>query len=180
MPWVAWNRASTAGGSNRGGSQPAKFLVGKPGQVEAHHDGIGQPEIVAPAVSHKAGFVRIATISTNWRLPTMKNVFLWLVFAVVTAGPAYAEAYSEQHEKVQSLFQSDEEPTTKDALWTARDIFNVAVIDDGSHRDGYAQHVCEVLYEYGFKGKGVWVQVIDVVERSDQGKWKELGSARCQ
>ena len=90
-----------------------------------------------------------------------------------------AETYSTQHDEVMKLFQSSEEPTAKDALWTAADIFKVGVIDDGSRRDGYAQYVCEVLYDYGFRGSKVWVQVIDIVKLTRNGKWEKLGEAHC-
>ncbi|WP_213380966.1 hypothetical protein [Allochromatium tepidum] len=68
---------------------------------------------------------------------------------------ANSETYSAQHEQVKQHFLSNEEKTTKDAIWTASDIFKVGVIDDGSRRDGYADYVCQVLYDYGFKGKKV-------------------------
>ena len=78
------------------------------------------------------------------------------------------------------LFQSSDEPTAKDAVWTAKDIFKVGVIDDGSRRGGYAQYVCSVLADEGFKGQGVWVQIIDVVKLTRSGSWVKLGEARCQ
>lgn len=93
---------------------------------------------------------------------------------------ANAETYSAQHEKVKKLFQSNEEKTAKDAVWTSRDIFKVGVINDGSRRDGYADYVCQVLYDYGFKGKKVWVQVIDIVKLTRNGDWVKLGESRCQ
>ena len=99
------------------------------------------------------------------------------------ATPVLAETYnahSPQHEAAVKLFQSNEEPTTKEAIWTAVGIFKVAVFDDGTRRDGYAQHVCEVLYDYGFRGKKVWVQVIDIIKLTPKGKWKKLGEAHCQ
>lgn len=105
--------------------------------------------------------------------------FLGAVFSLVSF-QAISETYSAQHEKVKQHFLSDEEKTTKDALWTTSDIFKVGVIDDGSRRDGYADYVCSVLYDYGFKGKKVWVQVIDIVKLSRNDKWFKLGESRCQ
>lgn len=93
---------------------------------------------------------------------------------------ANAATYSQQHEAVQKLFQSNEEKTAKDAVWTARDVFKVGVINDGSRRDGYADYVCQVLYDYGFKGKKVWVQVIDIVKLTRGGDWVKLGESHCQ
>jgi len=84
-----------------------------------------------------------------------------------------------QHLKVQNHFKSESEPTAKDALWTKQDIFKVGVIDDGMSRNGYADYVCLVLHDYGFSGKKVWVQIIDIVELSRRGKWVKLGEAWC-
>lgn len=88
-------------------------------------------------------------------------------------------AYSPQHKKVQDIFRSKKEPTAKDALWTAQEIFKVGVIDDGTLRDGYAQYVCEVLYNEGFKGKHVYVQIIDIVKLQGKGAWEKIGEAQC-
>jgi len=110
------------------------------------------------------------------KLPIIMFLSLFL-FATASVG---AEAYSANHEKVKTLFQSNEEKTAKDAVWTARDIFKVGVINDGTSRNGYAQYVCSVLDDYGFKGKGVWVQIIDIVKLTNNGKWVKLGEARCK
>lgn len=81
---------------------------------------------------------------------------------------------------MKKLFQSSEEKTAKDAVWTSKNIFKVGVFDNGSRRDGYASYVCQVLYEHGFKGRGVWVQVIDILKLTQHSKWVKLGEARCQ
>lgn len=99
-----------------------------------------------------------------------------------TEAPAPAPkdgAYSPQHIKVQDIFRSKKEPTAKDALWTAPEIFKVGVIDDGTLRDGYAQYVCGVLYSEGFKGKHVYVQIIDIVKLQGNGVWRKIGEAQC-
>ncbi|USH01076.1 hypothetical protein K6Q96_08990 [Grimontia kaedaensis] len=92
----------------------------------------------------------------------------------------HAKSYSEEHQKVQTLFQSDEEKTAKDAVWTAPDIFKVGGIDDGSRREGYAEYVCLTLYDYGFKGKNVWVQIIDFDRLIKGNDWVKLGEKTCQ
>ncbi len=74
---------------------------------------------------------------------------------------------------------SADEPTSKDAVWTSDDIFKVGVISDGTDRSGYAEYVCNVLYDYGFKGKKIWVQVIDIVKLTRTNKWEKLGEAHC-
>jgi hypothetical protein len=90
-----------------------------------------------------------------------------------------SETYSSKHEEVKKFFRSNEEKTAKDASWTAQDIFKVGVINDGTSRNGYAQYVCSVLNDYGFKGKKVWVQIIDIVKLTSDGKWVNLGEAHC-
>lgn len=108
------------------------------------------------------------------------SVAAFLSLLLFMSGSIAGEKYSVNHEKVRKLFQSDEEKTAKDAVWTARDIFKVGVISNGARRDGYAQYVCSVLNEHGFKGKGVWVQIIDISKLSNNGKWIKLGEASCK
>ncbi|MDD4882523.1 MAG: hypothetical protein PHR30_18055 [Gallionellaceae bacterium] len=113
----------------------------------------------------------------------MKKQLMATMFGAVTSVAAFqanAETYSAQHEQVTNLFKSKEEKSAKDAIWTARYTFKVGVINDGSRRDGYADYVCQVLYDYGFKGKKVWVQVIDIVKLSRNGDWVKLGESHCQ
>jgi hypothetical protein len=103
-----------------------------------------------------------------------------VIFLSTFTANLHAKSYGTQHDKVQKLFQSNEEKTAKDAIWTANNIFKVGVINDGSSRSGYAQYVCSVLNDYGFKGKGIWVQVIDIVKLTNNGKWVKLGDSRCK
>lgn len=93
---------------------------------------------------------------------------------------SHAKSYGAQHDKVVKLFQSNEEKKAKDAVWTANNIFKVGVINDGSNRSGYAQYICSVLDDYGFKGKGIWVQVIDIMQLTQKSKWVKLGDSRCK
>lgn len=88
-------------------------------------------------------------------------------------------ALNQQRKAVENYFKSDQEPVAKDALWTTDSIFKVGVLDDGSSRRGYAMYVCEVLSEHGFRGRGVWVQVIDIAKLVDTKKWVKLGEAHC-
>ena len=106
--------------------------------------------------------------------------FLVGAVLLINAAQVSAKPFSSQHEQVKKRFQSSEEKTAKDAIWTQRDIFKVGVINDGTPRDGYADYVCQVLYEYGFKGDKVWVQVIDIVKLTRNGDWVKLGESHCQ
>lgn len=113
-------------------------------------------------------------------MKTRISVISFLAFLILCSAPAIAETYSVNHEKVKKLFQSNEEKTAKDAVWTANDIFKVGVITDGTNRNGYAEYVCSVLDDYGFKGKKIWVQIIDIVKLTNNGKWEKLGESRCK
>ena len=104
-------------------------------------------------------------------------LLLLLASFVLSASVAKAQGHRE---KVQQLFQGKDEPTAKDALWTSHDIFKVGVIDNGASRDGYASYVCQVLYDYGFKGNKVWVQVIDIVKLTRNNDWIKLGESHCE
>lgn len=100
--------------------------------------------------------------------------------AIFTLAFTQANALTPQHDEVARIFKSSEEPTAKDAIWTQGGIFKVGVIDNGSDRSGYASYVCEVLYDHGFKGKRVWVQVVDIAKLAREGKWIKLGQTHCK
>ena len=85
-----------------------------------------------------------------------------------------------RREVVQKYFKSGKEPKVKDALWTTDNLFKVGVFDDGTSRDGYANYVCNVLYENGFEGSKIGVQVIDIGKLVKDGDWVKLGEARCK
>ena len=108
-----------------------------------------------------------------------KSILIFLALNILSHS-VNSEPYTANHEKVKMLFKSINEKTAKDAIWTARNIFKVGVVDDGTHRDGYAMYVCEVLYEHGFKEKNIWVQVIDILKLTQTGEWARLGEAHCK
>jgi len=88
---------------------------------------------------------------------------------------------AKARKEVEARFKgSKDEPTSKDAVWTSDSIFKVGVLDDDTDRSGYAQYVCEVLYEHGFKGEKVWVQVIDIAKLVRTNEWEKLGEAHCE
>lgn len=77
---------------------------------------------------------------------------------------------AHDHEKIEKYFQGNSEKIAKDAVWATNQIFKIGVIDDGTKRDSYANYVCTTLYEYGFKGKSIWVQIVDIVKLANNGK----------
>lgn len=109
-----------------------------------------------------------------------KPIITGLLLTASIAMPVGAETYSPQHQAVVKHFQGPEEKTAKDAVWTSRKILKVGVLDNGTPRDGYASYVCQVLYDQGFKGQQVWVQIIDIAKLTRTNKWVKLGEARCE
>jgi DNA-directed RNA polymerase subunit RPC12/RpoP len=88
-------------------------------------------------------------------------------------------ALEPARKKMVARFISNKEPTAKDAMWTADDIFKVAVFDNGSSQNGYAEYVCLTLYENGFKDYPVWVQIIDIAKIMQEKRFVKLGEAHC-
>jgi hypothetical protein len=81
---------------------------------------------------------------------------------------------------VEDHFISSNEPKVIDALWSDDDAFKVAVSDDGTNHDGYAQYVCQVLYKKGFEGEAVQVDVVNYDRPFLDGNWVSIGTAQCQ
>ncbi len=99
-------------------------------------------------------------------------------FTVLTSY-ASADTDSAAREKVQRLFESDEEKIAQDAIWIG-DVFKVDVFDDGSNRDEYAANVCTVLSDHGIKGKDVSVMVVDYTKLLETRRTVVLGQTNCQ
>lgn len=89
------------------------------------------------------------------------------------------DGMADARKEVAERFKSKQEKLAKDATWTSDDIFKVGVINNGTSRSGYAQYVCSVLDDYGFKGKGVQVHIIDIVKLVNTNKWETIGLANC-
>ncbi len=109
----------------------------------------------------------------------MNNKIITIILVALVSLTANAETFSDNHETVKNHFISDKEKTTKDALWTTEDIFKVGVFDDGSNRNGYAEYVCLILLQHGFKGKNIWVHVIDISKLLQNKEWVKLGDTFC-
>lgn len=88
--------------------------------------------------------------------------------------------FGPQYDKVVSIFQGNSEPTAKDAVWGTKTTLKVGVIDNKTNRDGYANYVCEVLYDEGFRGKRITVTIIDIQKLVYKKKWVKLGQAFCK
>jgi|DEB19_MinimDraft_2_1074335.scaffolds.fasta_scaffold18880_2 hypothetical protein len=82
-------------------------------------------------------------------------------------------------DEVVAYFKSGKEPKVKDSVWTQDSIFKVGMINDKTDRSGYAEYVCTVLYDFGFKGQKVWVQVIDIAKLVKNNEWEKMGEAHC-
>lgn len=102
-----------------------------------------------------------------------------VVVPIVCAKQMKEEPLTAQHEAAVAYFKSESEPAVKDATWTSAKRFTVAVTNDGTARNGYAKYVCEMLYDYGFKSKGVRVLVVDMASVRNKETWRQLGSANC-
>lgn len=103
-----------------------------------------------------------------------------LLMAIICASPVIANELDAKREKVRHYFIGDDEPRVKDAIWTPPTTFKVAVKDDGTPRDGFAEYVCLVLSDSGFKGQGVLVRVVDIDKLVRTGEWVNLGTAKCE
>lgn len=103
-----------------------------------------------------------------------------IAFAAALAVPMFASAAPSQAQRdfVNYLIKSGDEPKVKDATWmTDRNLY-VGVIDDSTRRDGFADYICMVAADHGFKPE--MVKVIDVVKVVQTGKFTELGKAYCR
>ena len=102
------------------------------------------------------------------------------ILLLLFSGSAFAASYSANHDKVMNYFKSSQEKSVLDAVWTGESFFSVGRIYKGSSQDGFAMYVCNILYDYGFKGKRIYVNVIDIVKLKNTGEWETIGKTRCE
>ncbi|MCK5916216.1 MAG: hypothetical protein KAG92_08765, partial [Deltaproteobacteria bacterium] len=93
----------------------------------------------------------------------MKKLLV-IILAVILITPAliYAESFGPEYDKIVSFFQGETEPMALDANWEAETVFKIGVIDNGKNRDNYANYACGILYNEGFRVKGIEVKIIDL------------------
>jgi hypothetical protein len=102
------------------------------------------------------------------------------ILLLAFSGAGFAASYSANHDKVMNYFKSSQEKSVLDAAWTGEEFFAVGRFNDGTRQNGFAIYVCEILYDYGFKGKKVSVNVIDIVILNNSGDWESIGYAVCK
>lgn len=73
------------------------------------------------------------------------------------------------------------EPKVKDLIWTSASVLYIAVDDDGTRRNGYAEYICQVLHEYGIND--TWVKIVKFGSMDDPSRDNAygilLGESRC-
>jgi len=110
------------------------------------------------------------------------KILLIIILAITLTTPVltYAKSFGPQYDKIVSFFQGETEPRALDATWDSETVFKIGVIDNGTSRDSYANYACGILYNEGFRGKGVEVKIIDIEKLAYKKKWVTLGTASCE
>ncbi len=103
---------------------------------------------------------------------------------VVNANNAKAEAEGKATDSLKSAFIAEikKEPKVKDVVLTDAKVLYVAVQDDGTKRDGYAEYLCGIVAE-----QKADVEAVKVVEfgtmntdKADNAYGKLLGETYCK
>lgn len=76
----------------------------------------------------------------------MQRIILTLSIVLFTILTSFAQ---KSGGKQAALNAVKKEKKVKEAIMTEANVLYVAVIDDGTRRDGYAEYLCAVLKDYG-------------------------------
>lgn len=68
----------------------------------------------------------------------------------------------------------------RDGFGRSKDVLSVAVMGDGTNRDGYAQYICLLANEVGLGGKGIEVEITDAIKSINSGDLTPIGRATCR
>lgn len=102
-----------------------------------------------------------------------------IIAMVLAAFNASAAPYtSPQHDKVVKAIES--EKTVFEAIWFNPNYLKLTRLDTGSSQNGFAQYICQVLVESGYKGRPVDVEIIDAVMLTQRKEWRVIGEANCR
>ena len=108
------------------------------------------------------------------------TVYFFTITFLLSGSVSQAASGFTQKQLDSALKEIKAEKKVKDAMWTSPGVLKAGVYADGSSKNGYAQYLCLVLYDHGFKGKNVLVRVIDIMKLANEDKWINIGKATCQ
>ncbi|MCZ4273323.1 hypothetical protein [Maritalea porphyrae] len=96
-------------------------------------------------------------------------------FLILFATASFAETWRET-----AINDALAEPKVHSAQWSQEESFWIAVDDDGTRRDGFAEYTCLVLALAG-KPQGEII-IVTVLDHNSmlQGNFKELGKKACR
>lgn len=98
---------------------------------------------------------------------------------ILSIAQAQAASYrSPQHDRVVQHFKQNEE-SVFEAVWFNPNYLKVTRYDTGSSQNGFAQYICQVLVDTGYKGRPVDVEIIDVIKLTQRKEWRVIGEANC-
>lgn len=110
-------------------------------------------------------------------------IALLVSFGTVEARPgnSYGDGLDKKRDEVVNLFRSRTDPKIKGVTWAEYDNLLVGVVMDGTSHKDIAEYMCQVVIDYGFSGKQITVQVVDINELlKTQGGWVYLATAKCK
>jgi len=106
----------------------------------------------------------------------MKNV-IFIGFLIASLS-VLADAYrSPQHDRVVTELEAQE--SVFEAVWFNPQYLKLTRYKQATPQHGFAEYVCSVLVDTGFKGPFVDVEIIDVIKLVRQKEWDVIGEARC-
>lgn len=103
---------------------------------------------------------------------------------MVNANNVKAEAETKTADSLKSAFIAviKKEPKVKDVVLTDANVLYVAVQDDGTRRDGYAEYLCSVVAEHKADVEAVKVVEFGTMksEKADNAYGRLLGETYCK
>ncbi len=97
---------------------------------------------------------------------------------VVSIGAYAAPSLSPAHDRV--IAEITAEKSVFEAVWFNQNYLRATRYNTGTPQDGFAQYLCQVIADTGYKGRPVTLEIIDVVKLVRQKKWDVIGSATCR
>ena len=104
-------------------------------------------------------------------LAVISGLFLWSIIA-----PTQAANTPEQQRVIDAI---QAEKTVFEAVWFNPQYLKLTRHKTPTKQDGFAQYICTVIAETGYKGRYIDVEIIDVLPLVQRKQWNVIGKARC-